>query len=347
MMNEKARAHTVQPLATILKRRRESLDISLSEAEQATRIRGQYIEALEAGDYDALKDDVYTKGYVKNYADFLGLETKPIVKLYEQERAGQREMRRQSRRGSGVQLGVKPIKSARMVVTPKTFVLFSVIAVVGLVVSYIIWQVIALSAPPKLTINNNEARLVNDNYGYVSGKVAGGADLFINDSPVLVSADGTFRERIALIDGRNEIKLTAKNRLGRSSSQTYVITARIDAAPTVALSPTPSTSVSPGASPSPSLSPPALDGVRVVVTIRDQASWMVIQADGKEVFRGTMLAGTTQTFNATDTIIVSTGNAGATQLVVTNRVVQNKDIGSLGAPGEVRRDIVIGRDTKF
>jgi hypothetical protein len=74
---------------------------------------------------------------------------------------------------------------------------------------------------------------------------------------------------------------------------------------------------------------------------------MVIQADGKEVFRGTMLAGTTQTFNATDTIIVSTGNAGATQLVVTNRVVQNKDIGSLGAPGEVRRDIVIGRDTKF
>jgi hypothetical protein len=214
MMNEKARAHTVQPLATILKRRRESLDISLSEAEQATRIRGQYIEALEAGDYDALKDDVYTKGYVKNYADFLGLETKPIVKLYEQERAGQREMRRQSRRGSGVQLGVKPIKSARMVVTPKTFVLFSVIAVVGLVVSYIIWQVIALSAPPKLTINNNEARLVNDNYGYVSGKVDGGADLFINDSPVLVSADGTFRERIALIDGRNEIKLTAKNRLG-------------------------------------------------------------------------------------------------------------------------------------
>lgn len=347
MMNESSRAHAAQPLATILKRRRESLDISLSEAEQATRIRGKYIEALEAGDYEALKDDVYTKGYVKNYADYLGLETKPIVKLYEQERAGQREMRRQSRRGTGVTLGVKPIKSARMVVTPKTFVLLSVIGIVALVVGYIVWQVIALSAPPKLTINTNEARLVNANYGYVSGKVEGGADLFINDSPVLVAADGTFRERIALIDGRNEIKLTAKNRLGRSTSQTYVITARIDVATTPSPSVSPTPTLSPGASPSPSLSPPALDGVRVVVTIRDQASWMIVQADGKEVFRGTMLAGTTQTFNATDTVIVSTGNAGSTQLVVTNRVVQNKDIGSLGASGEVRRDIVIGRDTKF
>jgi cytoskeletal protein RodZ len=338
-MNEQPRANTskskLQTLASILKRRRENLDISLSEAEQATRIRARYIEALEASEYDLLKDDVYTKGYVKNYADFLGLETKPIIKLYEQERAGVREMKRQSRRGDGVKLGVKPIKSARWVVTPKTFVLLSVVAVVLVVVSYIIWQVIVLSAPPKLVISQDEARMVSTNFGFVSGKVENGADLYINDSPVLVSADGSFRERIALIEGRNEIKLTATNRLGKSISETYIITAKLEASqppldvPTVSPSPTAQTGT-----------------VQVEVRMTEAATWLVVEADGKEIFRGTMLAGTAQTFSAADVLTIATGNAGVTRVVLTNAVVQNKDLGLLGAPGEVKRGVELRRDTQ-
>lgn len=341
-MNEQARPKTskpkVQTLASILKRRRESLDISISEAEQATRIRARYIEALEASEYDILKDDVYTKGYVKNYADFLGLETKPIIKLYEQERAGAREMKRQSQRGKDVQLGVKPIKSTRMVVTPKTFALLSVVAVVALVVGYIIWQVIVLSAPPKLTISQEEARSVSTNFGFVSGKVEGGADLSINDSPVLVAADGTFRERIALTNGRNEIKLTATNRLGKSVTETYIITATLEST-----TPTPTPAPTPTLSPSPTAE---TGTVQAVVNMTDAATWLVVEADGKEIFRGTMLAGTSQTFAAADVLTLATGNAGVTRVVLTNAVVQNKDLGLLGAPGEVKRGIELRRDTK-
>lgn len=341
-MNEQARPKTtqskVQTLASILKRRRESLDISISEAEQATRIRSRYIEALEASEYDMLKDDVYTKGYVKNYADFLGLETKPILKLYEQERAGAREMKRQSQRGKDVQLGVKPIKSTRMVVTPKTFALLSVFAVVALVVGYIIWQVVVLSAPPKLTISQDEPRSVSTNFGYVAGKVEGGADLSINDSPVLVAADGTFRERIALTDGRNEIKLTATNKLGKSVTETYIITATL-----VNTTPSPAPAASPTASPSPTVEAGA---VQAVVSMTDAATWLVVEADGKEIFRGTMLAGTSQTFAAADVLTLATGNAGVTRVVLSNAVVQNKDLGLLGAPGEVKRGVELRRDTQ-
>ncbi|MBP9827210.1 helix-turn-helix domain-containing protein [Candidatus Saccharibacteria bacterium] len=347
-MNERERVNhpprTHQTLANILKRRRESLDIALSEAETATRVRGKYLEAIEAGDYDALKDDVYSRGYVKNYADYLGLDTKPILRLYEQERAGQREMRRQSQRGRGVKLGVKPIKSMRWVVTPKTFALFSVLAVVGLVLAYIVWQVAVLSAPPKLSINSNELRTVTTNFGYVSGNVEGGADLTINDSPVLVSADGAFRERIALTDGRNEIKLTAKNKLGRSVTQTYIITARLAESPSpVAV---PSVSPSPGESAAPTAGT-TTDGVVAVVQITKSATWLIVEADGKEIFRGTMLANSSQTFAAAAKLKLSTGNAGVTQLVISNATVQNKNIGLLGAEGEVRRDIEFSRDTKL
>jgi cytoskeletal protein RodZ len=340
-MNESSRKNSsksrLQTLASILKRRRESLDLSISEAEQATRIRARYIEALEASEYDILKDDVYSRGYVKNYADFLGLETKPILKLYEQERAGAREMKRQSQRGRNVALGVKPIKSTRMVVTPKTFALLSIMAVVALVVGYIIWQVIVLSAPPKLSISQDEARSVSTNFGYVSGRVEGGADLYINDSPVLVAADGAFRERIALTDGRNEIKLTATNRLGKSVTQTYVITATLQDT-----TPSPTLSISPSPSSSPTVEAGA---VQAVVTVTDTPTWLVVEADGKEIFRGTMLPATSQTFSAADVLTLATGNAGVTRVALTNEVVQNKDLGLLGAPGEVRRGIELRRDT--
>lgn len=328
-----------QTLGSILQRRRESLEISLADAEQATRIRSHYLEALEAGEYDQLKDDVYTKGYVKNYADYLGLETKPILKLYSDERSGIREIKRQSRRPSdSVALGVKPIKSARMVVTPKTAIVVAMALIVGLVVSYILWQVAVLSAPPKLSINNNEARSVSTNYGFVSGQVEGGADLFINDSPVLVAADGSFRERISLINGRNEVRLTAKNRLGRSITETYVITARL-----AELTPTPTTTPTTTAAASPDAT---FDGVQVVVTIRDTPTWLIVEADSKEIYRGTLVAGASQSFSAADKLTLSTGNAGSTQLVLTNRVVQNKTIASLGAAGEVKRGLEYTRDTQ-
>lgn len=331
-----------QTLAEILARRRESLEITLPEAEQATRIRGKYITAIEQGDYASLKDDVYARGYVKNYADYLGLDTKPILKLYDTERAGQREMQRQSRRrGSTMQLGLRPIKPSRLIITPRSFVVLSVLALLGLVVAYIVWQVVTLSRPPQLILNNDEQRSVTANFGYVSGRVEGGVDLFINDSPVLLAADGTFRERIAVVDGRNDIKLTAKNRLGKSVTANYVITARIQPDATVQVPP------QGAASPAPTPATALFDGVQASVTLGDTATWLIIEADGKEIFRGTMVAGSTQLFSAADTLKVATGNAGKTRVSLTNTVVLNQDSGWLGADGEVKRDLELSRTTKF
>lgn len=351
-MNERPRANPrtqrgktqdSQALATILQRRREQLEISLTEAEQATRIRAKYIGAIESSDYDTLKDDVYARGYVKNYADYLGLDPKPILKMYDSERAGQREMKRQSlkQQRRPIQLGLKPIRAMKWVVTPRTFVALTTLTVVGAVVLYIIWQVLILSAPPSLSINNTEPRLVTTSFGFVSGRVENGSDLFINDSPVLVAADGSFRERIALTNGANEIKLTAKNRLGKVTNQSYVITARLSENAT----PQPIAPVD-SESTTPSSATTTFDGVKTSVSIGDAATWLIVEADGKEIFRGTMLAGTTQAFSAADYLKISSGNAGKTRVTLTNSLVTEKDLGAMGEVGEVKRDVQYNRDTK-
>src|ERR671925_2043573 len=53
-------------------RLRQSLDFP--EVEQATKIRGKYLRALEDEQFDVLPAQTYVKGFLRNYAEYLGLD---------------------------------------------------------------------------------------------------------------------------------------------------------------------------------------------------------------------------------------------------------------------------------
>ena len=61
---------------------RERLGLTLDEAERATRIRASHRRALERGDFNALPSPVQARGFLNNYADFLGLDTDAILLQY-------------------------------------------------------------------------------------------------------------------------------------------------------------------------------------------------------------------------------------------------------------------------
>jgi cytoskeletal protein RodZ len=65
---------------------RESQGISLSQAAAETRILQRYLVALEDGDYGNLPGDVYTRGFIRNYASFLGFSADELIELYRVER---------------------------------------------------------------------------------------------------------------------------------------------------------------------------------------------------------------------------------------------------------------------
>ena len=70
--------HPADPLAgkigRVLERARQEKGLSLDEAERATKIRKRYLEGLERDDYTVLPDAVYAQGFLKTYANFLGLD---------------------------------------------------------------------------------------------------------------------------------------------------------------------------------------------------------------------------------------------------------------------------------
>ena len=69
-------------IAKTLKEARHRLGLTLEESEKSTRIRAHYLEALENGDIKALPSQVQARGFLKNYAEFLGLDTQPILQRY-------------------------------------------------------------------------------------------------------------------------------------------------------------------------------------------------------------------------------------------------------------------------
>ncbi len=72
----------MEDIASQLRETRERLGLTLDEVERATRIRVHYLEALESGDLEHLPSPVQARGFLKNYADFLGLHTEGILLAY-------------------------------------------------------------------------------------------------------------------------------------------------------------------------------------------------------------------------------------------------------------------------
>lgn len=65
-----------------LRAARREKGLSLSDAAEATRIRARYLGALEDDEFEALGEDVYVRGFLRNYARYLGLEPEPLLSEY-------------------------------------------------------------------------------------------------------------------------------------------------------------------------------------------------------------------------------------------------------------------------
>ena len=68
----------------VLRAKRATLDMTLKQVEDYTKIQKTYIIALEQDDYDALPGDFYIKAYLKQYAERLGLDSDQLIDAYEE-----------------------------------------------------------------------------------------------------------------------------------------------------------------------------------------------------------------------------------------------------------------------
>ena len=85
-LDSRSRRDGVTPLGGQLRAERERRGAVLEQVSEATKIRKTYLEALEGSDWKALPADVFTRGYVRTYAQYLGLDQEHLLKVHARER---------------------------------------------------------------------------------------------------------------------------------------------------------------------------------------------------------------------------------------------------------------------
>ena len=72
-------------IGDILRTERERQGLSISDIERETSIRALYIEGIENSNYSCLPSEVYVRGFIKNYANFLKLDAQAVLRQYYDE----------------------------------------------------------------------------------------------------------------------------------------------------------------------------------------------------------------------------------------------------------------------
>ncbi len=211
-----ARPITAEPAPGLPERllaARERKGVDLYRAERDTKIRVRYLAALERGDYRELPGNVYTKGFLRNYALYLGLDPDDVLLQWRRERGDPREPQ-------AVITVPRPIATPRKGLTfSPSLVVFALltVAVLGFA-AYLGVQLLRFAKPPTIAVTSPAAAVIEVDESateyLLKGTSTAGATINIatpGRDPYSVSADadGDWSASVELRRGRNQFEVSA------------------------------------------------------------------------------------------------------------------------------------------
>jgi cytoskeletal protein RodZ len=193
---------------------REAKGVDLYRAERDTKIRARYLSAMERGDWRELPGSVYTKGFLRNYAIYLGLDADEVLAEFARERS-------ESARPDGAITPPRPLNAPRKPLTVGPYAVVATLMAVLVLgfVAYIGSQLFRFAKPPEIAVTQPSAALVTapeDATSYtIRGAATPGASVEITvagrDQPVRTTAgpDGRWSSTVELRRGKNEFSISA------------------------------------------------------------------------------------------------------------------------------------------
>ncbi len=186
--------------------------LRLEDLSKKTRIRVVYLEALEENRFDELPATTFVKGYIKTYAHVFGFDHKPLLAL----------LRRDFKESAGRLVPrefIKPVLKKRARKSSVTAFLIMLVAVFASLFGYVGFQWYNLTKPPKLEVFQPKEQAIVSSKVIVEGETLPDAIITINDQPVALQQDGTFKTEVLVPnEGISLFVIQAKDRRGKVST---------------------------------------------------------------------------------------------------------------------------------
>lgn len=203
----------MKTVGAMLKEARQSRGLTLAQVEHATKIREKFLVGIEADELAALPSLSYAKGFIRNYAEYLGLSSEVVMAIFRRQTS-------ESSRASLLPTGVAdPLNTPMLRLTPGRFlgILVSGLLIVFLV--YFLNQYHRLSLTPSLEIiAPKNQMIVSQARVVVEGKTDPDATVTINGISTIIRDDGRFYEQISVNPGVNKIVIEATSKFGKTKS---------------------------------------------------------------------------------------------------------------------------------
>ena len=199
----------------LLKEKRLLKELSLETVSAKTKIKLEYLAAIENSDFAALPSSTFAKGFLRNYATFLYLIADTIVAMFRRDFT-------QNDKGEIIPRGmVKPVGSKpRFITVSLILTSLATLAFLG----FLALQLISWWSLPKLKIIQPQN---GDTYGEkvtVKGTADKDASVAINGQKVILDQNGGFSLDLILSAGTQSVLVEATNRQGKSTTQNRTFT---------------------------------------------------------------------------------------------------------------------------
>lgn len=194
-----------------LKEERKRQKLTVEEIAKATRIRAQFLEAIEKGEYKKLPSSAYAQGFVKNYIDYLGLPEKELLALF------RREFNEEEFVSVLPESFTKPREISLQGVRIRRAGIIG-ISLLFVLIIYIFFQYRSAFFSPSLQVNTPaENTTITAQTITIKGTTEPNTTVTVNNIPVFVDSTGAYAKDITVFPGSVTVQVKATNSFGKVS----------------------------------------------------------------------------------------------------------------------------------
>lgn len=195
----------------LLREEREKDRLTIAQLAQYTKIRPEYIEALENNSFEGLPPATFVRGYVRTICTTLGINPNPVIAILRRDFT-----EAESGKLLPTQLGRK--RKPRLfqgVVGWSALVVSAVLVAAG---GYVLLQWAAAQRPPYLEIAEPEPFAEVAQTATITGLSDPDVVVLVNDQPAALRPDGSFSSEITFPQtGLITVKVSAQDAKGKRS----------------------------------------------------------------------------------------------------------------------------------
>jgi transcriptional regulator with XRE-family HTH domain len=199
----------MRKIGLFLQEERNKKKLTLAQMERETKIKKQFIDLIEKGDWENLPEYPITSGFVKTIAKSLGIPEETAIAILRRDYPFDKKK---------VSINPKPDLKLKVSINPKILVAVLSVLMILFFLGYLFYQYIQYVSPPKLIIDRpaeNQEVIVGN--VVVAGKTDSDVTLTVNNQRVLVSETGEFSDKIEVDEQTKDIVFVAKSRYGKET----------------------------------------------------------------------------------------------------------------------------------